>query len=83
MNIPLDAVLHPASSFAQQSANDQQAAAGRAPSVQRTELKVQEWLEQAAKAERAKDDVQAVNWYRKAAEAGDTRGMVNLGLDVQ
>src|SRR6516225_2857771 len=27
-----------------------------------------------------KDDSQAVSWYRKAAEAGDARGMVNLGV---
>jgi TPR repeat protein len=27
-----------------------------------------------------KDDSQAVRWYRKAAAAGDARGMVNLGV---
>jgi TPR repeat protein len=27
-----------------------------------------------------KDEVQAVNWYRKAAEAGDALGMTGLGI---
>jgi TPR repeat protein len=27
-----------------------------------------------------KDDSQAVSWFRKAAEAGDARGMANLGF---
>jgi hypothetical protein len=78
LNVPLDAVMHPPSSFAAQSAKEQQAAAGRAPSVPEKELTAQERFEQGFKAEHLKNDVQAVNWYRKAADAGDARGMNNV-----
>jgi hypothetical protein len=79
LNVPLDAVLHPLSLFAQQSAKDQQAAAGRTPSVQEKELRVQECFEQGVEAERLKDDAEAVSWYRKAADAGHAYGMFKLG----
>jgi tetratricopeptide (TPR) repeat protein len=46
LNLPLDAVLHPASSSAQQAARDEQAAAGTAPAVQEKELTAQQWFEQ-------------------------------------
>jgi hypothetical protein len=46
LNLPLDAVLHPASSFAQQAARDEQAAAGTAPAVQEKELAAQQWFKQ-------------------------------------
>ena len=46
LNVPLDAVLHPASGFAQQAAKDQQAAAATAPAVQKVELTAQDWFEQ-------------------------------------
>lgn len=45
LNVPLDAVLHPASSAARQSAKAQQAAASTAPVVQEKELTAPEWFE--------------------------------------
>ncbi len=42
LDIPLDAVLHPASISVRQAAKDQQAAAGTAPSVREKELTAQE-----------------------------------------
>jgi tetratricopeptide (TPR) repeat protein len=45
LNVPLDTVLHPASPFAQQTAREEQAAAGSAPAVQEQELTAQEWFE--------------------------------------
>jgi tetratricopeptide (TPR) repeat protein len=45
LNVPLDAVLHPASAFAQQAAKAQQTAAAAAPLVQEQELTAQEWIE--------------------------------------
>jgi TPR repeat protein len=74
LNIPLDAVPHPPSLFAEQNVKSQQAAAGNAPLVQRKELSAQEWFGV------PKDDAQAVSWYRKAAAAGEPRGMNNLGV---
>ncbi len=49
LNVPLDAVLHPASSFAQQAATEQKAAAGKAPVVSKEELTAQQWFEQGLK----------------------------------
>jgi tetratricopeptide (TPR) repeat protein len=45
LNVPLDAVLHPASGFAQQAARDQQAAAATAPVMRKAELTAQDWFE--------------------------------------
>lgn len=45
LDVPLDAVLHPTSKFAQQAAKDQQAAMADASSVQQRELTAQEWFE--------------------------------------
>lgn len=47
LNIPFDAVLHPASTFAQQAAKTQQTAVADAPPVQPQELTAQEWFERA------------------------------------
>ena len=80
LNIPLDAVLHPPSLFAQESIREQQLAAGRAPSVQHKELSAQEWLKKGIKAERLGHDSQAVQYYRRAADAGNADAMSNLGL---
>jgi hypothetical protein len=44
LNLPLDAVLHPASRSAQQAARDEQAAAGATPAVQEKELMAQQWF---------------------------------------
>ena len=46
LNVPLDAVLHQASGFAQQAAKDQQTAAAAAPTVRQRELTAQDWFEQ-------------------------------------
>jgi len=45
LNVPLDAVLHPASKFAKEAAKDQQTAAASAPPVQQKELTAQKWFE--------------------------------------
>jgi len=80
LNIPLNAVLHPTSLFAEQSVRDQQVAAGSAPSVQQKELSAQEWFEQGARAESLKDDSLAANYYRRAADVGNIDAMAKLGL---
>jgi Flp pilus assembly protein TadD len=50
LNVPLDAVLHPASFSAQQAAEEQQAAAVNAPAVQDKELTAGEWFERGVSA---------------------------------
>ncbi len=45
LNVPLSAVLHPASPFAQQAATEQKHAADAAPAVQENELTAQQWFE--------------------------------------
>ena len=58
LNVPLDAVLHPASNPARQSAKAQQAAASTAPVVERTQLAAEERFEQgfdAAAEQRARE----------------------------
>jgi tetratricopeptide (TPR) repeat protein len=45
LNVPLAAVLHPASFSAQRAATEQKAAAHAAPAVQEEELTAQQWFE--------------------------------------
>jgi tetratricopeptide (TPR) repeat protein len=45
LNVPLSAVLHPASSYARQYASQQQMVASNAPVVQQKELTAEEWVE--------------------------------------
>jgi tetratricopeptide (TPR) repeat protein len=45
LNVPLDAVLHPASSTARRAATEQKAAAAKAPKVAEEELTAQQWFE--------------------------------------
>jgi len=45
LNVPLDAVQHPASDSARAAARDQQAAAGAVPAVSQQELTAQQWFE--------------------------------------
>jgi tetratricopeptide (TPR) repeat protein len=45
LNVPLEAVLHPASGTAQRAAKEQQTAATGAPAVQEKELTAQDWFE--------------------------------------
>ena len=47
LNVPLTAVLHPVSAFAQQAATEQKAAADAAPAVQEKELTAQQYAERA------------------------------------
>ncbi len=50
LNVPLDAVLHPASSQAQKAATRQQDAAAGAPTVAGDDLTAQQWFERAVNA---------------------------------
>jgi formylglycine-generating enzyme required for sulfatase activity len=63
LNLPLDAVLHPASSSAQQAARDEQAAAGATPAVQEKELMAQQWFEQGFN---AADIAEKLRYYNQA-----------------
>jgi tetratricopeptide (TPR) repeat protein len=45
LNVPLTAVLHPASPSAERAATEQKAAAGAAPAVEEEELTAQQWFE--------------------------------------
>ncbi|HXZ67763.1 MAG TPA: toll/interleukin-1 receptor domain-containing protein, partial [Alphaproteobacteria bacterium] len=51
LNVPLEAVFHPASAPAQQAAVAQQAAASAAQAVSQRELTAQEWFEKGANAQ--------------------------------
>jgi hypothetical protein len=46
LNVSLEAVLHPASKFAQEAASGAQAAATSAPSVREREPTAQKWFEE-------------------------------------
>jgi tetratricopeptide (TPR) repeat protein len=50
LNVPLDAVLHPASLAARQAATQQKGAAARAPRVAEEELTAQQWFERGSNA---------------------------------
>jgi TPR repeat protein len=79
LNVPLDAVLHPVSPFAQRTTLDQQAAAQADLAIQERELTAQEWSERGRIAADLKDDALAVRCLLKAVDAGDARGMNGLG----
>jgi hypothetical protein len=80
LNVPVDAVMHPASQSAQEAAKDDQVAARTAPQVQEQELTAQELFQRGWKAADSKDDAEAVKWFRKAADAGNPGGMNSLGF---
>lgn len=63
LNVALDAVLHPASLYAQKGARDQQAAAGTARAVTESELTAQEWFERGFN---AVDPEEKVRFYGEA-----------------
>ncbi len=63
LNVPLEAVLHPASKFSQQAARKQQVAAAAAPPVQHRELTAEEWFEQGFNAD---DPDEAMRCYTEA-----------------
>lgn len=92
LNVPLTAVLHPASPSVQQAAIEQKAAANAAPEVTRTELTAQEWFER-GRARHGEGDLQgAVRDFNEAirlkpdfAPAYYARGNVRFdkGRDLQ
>jgi WD40 repeat protein len=63
LNVPLNAVLHPASIQAQQAATEQKAAADAAPEVQQEELTALQWFERAVT---ATDDDEKLRCYTEA-----------------
>jgi tetratricopeptide (TPR) repeat protein len=63
LNVPLTAVLHPASLTAQRAATEQKAAAHAAPAVQEEELTAQQWFERGFA---ATDDDERLRFYNEA-----------------
>ncbi len=63
LNIPLEAVLHPASRHAEEVARAQQAAAADAPEVGETALSAQEWFERGFN---SKDAGEKMHYYSNA-----------------
>jgi len=82
LNVALDAVLHPASPFAQQAAKDDQAAARAAPAVTEKELTAQEWFERAVNAanldEKLRFYSEAIRLKPDYAEAFNNRGVARV-----
>jgi hypothetical protein len=83
LNVPLEAVLHPASGFALQAARDQQAALRTAPTVHDRELAAQQWYEQGVSADLKGDRDAALRGFNEAirlepdfADAHKMRGTV-------
>jgi tetratricopeptide (TPR) repeat protein len=81
LNVPLTAVLHPASGPAQQAADEQKAAANAAPAVQEAELTAQQWFERGMVATDPADKVhaytEAILLFPDYAEAFRNRGIVH------
>src|SRR5260370_28564920 len=63
LNVPLAAVLHPASPSAQRAATEQKAAAGVAPAVQEEEPTAQQWIDRGVG---AVDVVEKPRFYNEA-----------------
>lgn len=61
LNVPLDAILHPASHFAKQAAEDQQMAASGVPAVMESELMAIEWFERGKKAYNREEKIRCYN----------------------
>ncbi len=78
LNVPLDAVLHPASLAAQQAATQQKGAAAKAPLVAQKELTAQQWFERGLNtvdsAEQERFYSEAIHLQPKFAEAFNNRG---------
>jgi len=85
LNVPLTAVLHPASALAQEAADEQKAAANAAPTVQETELTAQQWFERGVAATDADMKVraytEAIRLYPDYAEAYRNRGIARHSFD--
>ena len=79
LNVALDGVLHPATTFAKSAAQDQQAAAAAAPAVAEKELTAQEWFERAFYATDPDEEIelncQAIRLKPDYAEAFNNRGI--------
>src|ERR1700683_2871216 len=79
LNMPLDAVLHPASRSAKQAAVDQKVAAASAPPVQEDELTAQEWFERGRSAidldEKIRCYTEAIRLRPDSANAFYNRGI--------
>jgi tetratricopeptide (TPR) repeat protein len=84
LNVPLTAVLQPASASAQQAADEQKAAANSAPAVQETELTAQQWFERGLSAtdpeQKMRSYGEAIRIYPDYAEAFRNRGIVRHSL---
>jgi tetratricopeptide (TPR) repeat protein len=78
LNVPLSAVLHPASPAAQQAVQQQKAAAEAAPAVQKEELTAQQWFERGFSAtdpdETIRSYTEAIRLKPDYAEAFNNRG---------
>ena len=85
LNVPLTAVLHPASASAQEAADKQKAAANAAPTVQETELTAQQWFERGVAATDPDMKVhaytEAIRLYPDYAEAFRNRGIARHSFD--
>jgi len=85
LNVPLTAVLHPASSSAQRAADEQKAAATAAPTVQETELTAQQWFERGLAASDPSEKIrcysEAIQLYPDYAEAFRNRGIAYHSID--
>jgi tetratricopeptide (TPR) repeat protein len=83
LNVPLEAVLHPASASARQSAQDQQAAAAAAPAVKVTALTAQEWFERGLEAdgldEKLRCYTQAILLNPEDEASFNNRGIAHYG----
>ena len=81
LNVPLEAVLHPAPAAAQRAATEQTAAARLAPLIQREEMTAQEWFERGVAAtdldEKLNSYDQAIRLKPDFAEAFNNRGLVH------
>jgi tetratricopeptide (TPR) repeat protein len=87
LNVPLDAVLHPASVLARQAAQCQQAAASIAPAVSQRELTAQGWLERGFSAtdpdEKIRSYSEAIRLKPDFAEAFNNRAGVRRDIGDQ
>ena len=66
LNIPLDAVIHPLTSYAKEEAEAQQAAANNTAEVKENELSAEQWFEQGYKHDEAKNHDEAFYCYSEA-----------------
>jgi len=80
LNLPLDAVQHPASLSAKQAAKKQQVAAASAPAVQEQELTAREWFERGYNAKNPDEKLrcysEAIRLQPDFAQAFYNRGVV-------